>query len=267
MSQLALAPNAEDALKAKTAKAFEDAIRRRIPRWPTPEEQAHRDAIEARNELHRKEFRAIASRAALATSLGQRYSIDRVALENYKVYDPRQGPALERIRRIGATIKEFVEEGRNLGLFGTVGTGKDHLLAYLLYQAAAAGFVCRYVNGQELFSRFRGTMGDGALETERTLLKEFSSPTVVAISDPLPPAGKLSDWNRQVLYRLLEARYRARQPTWITANITSESNADESFTEAVWDRLQDDAELFFCDWPSFREKASKEGTQRLTVCA
>jgi DNA replication protein DnaC len=137
--------------------------------------------------------------------------------------------------------------------FGTVGTGKDHLAAALLYAATDAGCLCRYTNGRELFARFRATMGDDAAENERKLVDDFAAPAVLAISDPTPPGSDMTAWQHDVLYRIVDRRYSLMRSTWITANLTRET-ADAALTEPVWDRLQQGAEVFVCDWGSYRER-------------
>jgi DNA replication protein DnaC len=208
------------------------------------------------NERHVWESMRINRIKAMAHDLGPRYSRELCDLAAYRVYDPRQQVAVDRIRALGRDLKAFIASGKNLVLFGTVGTGKDHLLAWLLYQAADMGTPCRYANGQELFSRFRGTMDDRAHEREIDVLEDFAKPPVIGISDPLPPSGANSDWRREIFYRLIDKRYRAMRGTWITANTTIGA-ADAAFTEPVWDRIQEGAEVIVCDWQSFRERKTK----------
>jgi DNA replication protein DnaC len=239
------------------ASAFDNAQRRPVMRqlaFPTPAEEAAFKAKEADSQRRQEAARRAARVIALSTQLGTRYSPERVKLDNYVVYDPRQKGVVAAVRAISVTIRDFVKQGRNLALFGTVGTGKDHLLAHLLYCAAREGLFCRYANGRTLFSQFRGTKGEHASGTENDLIEQFVTPDVVAISDPRPSTGQNTDYQLDVLYRVLDARYRAMRTTWVTANIDSTAAAGQSLSEPVWDRLQDGAEVLFCDWPSYRER-------------
>ena len=43
-------------------------------------------------------------------------------------------------------------------LYGSVGTGKDHLLAALLYHVASAGIPTAWVSGEDLFLKVRDSM-------------------------------------------------------------------------------------------------------------
>ena len=121
-----------------------DKLGRRVLARITAEEEASRLAKKAENDRHIEKCRRRAIFETLVGQLGTRYAPQRVELANYSIYDPRQTGVVARIRAIGERISEFVEQGRNLALFGTVGTGKDHLLAWLLYRAASEGLQCRF---------------------------------------------------------------------------------------------------------------------------
>jgi DNA replication protein DnaC len=191
----------------------------------------------------------------LAAQLGARYSPDRVTLDTFELYDPKQRLALNRARDCASRIATLIRDGRNLVFYGVVGTGKDHLMIALLYEAARLGADCRWVNGQEIYGQFRDRIDSGQREEE--LLNALVKPHVLAISDPIPPVGGPTSWNVQQLYRLLDRRYRALKSTWISMNALSLEDADEKLSAPVFDRIRQDAELFPCFWPSYRERSQK----------
>lgn len=143
----------------------------------------------------------------------------------------------------------------NVFLYGSVGTGKDHLLAAALYAAAAAGLSASWVNGQEIYSRFRDIMDSGG--SEERLLAEYVRPQVLGISDPIPPIvdpKKPKEWRTELLYRVIDGRYGDLKPTWITCNADSTADAEEKLSKAVFDRLRDGAVVLPCFWPSARRE-------------
>lgn len=190
--------------------------------------------------------------ATLVKQLGRRYSPDRASLEKYQCRIAEQARVVERLLAIVPTIGDFCAAGRGLIFHGTVGTGKDHLLAAMLYAAAGAGVSCRWVNGQEIYGRFRDNMDTGG--REETIIAELCTPQVLAISDPIPPASAPSAFNLQQLYRLLDRRYRGLQSTWVSLNALSPEDADVKLSAPVFDRLREGAEMFRCFWPSWRER-------------
>ena len=192
----------------------------------------------------------------VAGKIGKRYHPARASLDTFRVYHKAQQPVIDKLRAFIADPKATVEAGRGLVIYGTVGTGKDHLLAAVLYAAARAGFVCSWINGQEIFGRFRDAMDSG--ESERGLLAEFVAPTVLGVSDPIPPVvdpNKPTAWRTELLYRVLDARYRECKPTWVSLNAMSPDDADAKLSAPVFDRLRDGAELVPCFWPSYREQS------------
>jgi DNA replication protein DnaC len=213
-----------------------------------PEEAAKREAERAAKQSSLMVERLVAQ-------VGARYSPDRVCLDNYEVYDPRQRAVLTRARECAAGIAGIIADGRGLIFHGAVGTGKDHLMIALLYEAARSGASCRWVNAQEVFGAFRDRMDMGQREDE--LLAQLVQPQVLAISDPIPPVGGPTSFNIMQLYRLLDRRYRALKSTWVSLNAMSVEDADEKLSEPVFDRIRESAELFHCYWPSYRERAKK----------
>jgi DNA replication protein DnaC len=191
----------------------------------------------------------------LARRLGPRYSPERSSLDTFHVYDrAAQGRVLERLRGIRARIAGYVAEGRGFVWLGAVGTGKDHLMAAMLYAAAAAGLRCDWVNGQDLYGRFRDGMD--VKRPEEELLRELVAPEVLGISDPVPPQGVPSGWDLLQLYRVVDRRYHLNRPTWVTMNVLGkkppEADACELLSAAVWDRLREGAVVLPCFWRSYR---------------
>lgn len=193
-----------------------------------------------------------AARVALAEVVGARYA--DCTLANFQATSKEQRAAVDQLKAIG--LADFVRAGRGLIFYGTVGTGKDHLLAAMLFRAVAAGCSCYWINGLELLATFRDAIDSQT--SERSLVKRFASYDVLAISDPTPPIPLRDDaWRTELLYRILDARYRAAKSTWLTVNAKSPKDADELLTSQVFDRLRDGAELVKCLWQSYREPQTK----------
>ena len=217
----------------------------------TPEQiaaaQAEVDQVNAKMRDREDANRRIEAVKNLSAEIGARYGPSRCTLESYRADNAKQREALERLR--------LFDISRGLVLFGTVGTGKDHLLAAMLYRACKAGKKASWVSGPELFGTFRDGFDSGAREVSS--LKAFTRPDVLGISDPVPQIGDASSWRVEILYRVIELRYRELKPTWLTINANSPADADAKLTAPVFDRLREDAELIPCFWPSFREEKKR----------
>ena len=188
----------------------------------------------------------------LASQLGKRYSPTRCDLAAYAIYHDAQKPIVAAVRKLAGRIGESIEHGENLIFLGPVGTGKDFLLAALLYRAAESGALCSWLNGQDLFGGFLDRIDTG--ESDEPKIKAYALAPVLAISDPIPPVGELGKFPIGNLYRILDRRYRSLRPTWITMNAESEADAESQLSTPVFDRLQHNAIVFRCLWPSYREK-------------
>jgi DNA replication protein DnaC len=189
---------------------------------------------------------------SLRAQLGERYSPDLAALSNFRVYDAsgRQAAVLAGMRDFIANMEAALRETRGLVLYGDVGTGKDHLLAAALYHVAGAGIPAAWISGEQIFQRIRDSMDSH--QREETILEFWLRPTVLGISDPVTPNGALSEWDARVLNGLLDRRYRALRPTWLTMNAKNEADAKGKLTPVIWDRFQEAAEIIPCFWQSFR---------------
>jgi len=209
----------------------------------------------------RFEYVSRRSIGALKAQLGDRYSPDLVALDKFRVYDPsgRQAAALASMREFIANMEAVLRETRGLVLYGSVGTGKDHLLAAALYHVASAGIPAAWGSGEQIYLRIRDSMDSG--EREEKILDTWLRPVVLGISDPVTPNGALSEWDARVLARLLDCRYRALRPTWLTMNAKDEADAKAILTPLIWDRFQEAAEIIHCYWPSFRRSLRGKATQ------
>jgi DNA replication protein DnaC len=211
-----------------------------------PEEVKRREQSSREAEHHRL-------LNALAADFGQRYSPKLAKLETFDVYTPAQQAAVDRLKKLVGSLESMTESGAGLVFLGTVGTGKDHLMAAMLYQAVwRHGYSARWVNGQEVFGRFRDNIDSGARDEE--YFRMLSAPQLLGISDPIPPVGNLGQWDTGNLYRLLDRRYRALKPTWVSVNAMDEADADARLSAPVFDRLRHGAEIIRCFWPSYRER-------------
>jgi DNA replication protein DnaC len=222
-----------------------------LPKSLTTEiNSALKRATEQRQQPERPNSEVHCFMRQLASDLGARYSPDRVSLKTYRCDCDAQRNVMELIRGLAARLPEVIANGENLVLYGSVGTGKDHLLAALLYTAAWKGHSARWVDGREFFASIRDTMD--SQQPESPILQRWTAPAVLGISDPIAPGAVLSAWNLEQLARLIDRRYRARRPTWLTANAKDEVGLKAALSMPVYDRLRHDAHVIHCYWRSYR---------------
>ncbi len=184
----------------------------------------------------------------LSRTFGRRYS--SCTFDSFQASLDSQQKAVGVIRSFCERIADNVSQGICLTLHGPCGTGKDHLLVCCLKAAIRADLTVRWVNGAELFGSFRDAIETG--RSEAAAIREYAAPQVLAISDPLPPTGELTPFQQSMLFRILDARYRALQPVWITINAAGRNELDQRMGVALAERLLDAGLVVGCAWPSHR---------------
>jgi DNA replication protein DnaC len=173
-------------------------------------------------------------------------------LGNYVVRHPGQQKVLDRIKALAARLPESIAAGEPILLYGTPGTGKDHLVAALLHQATRKhGISAAFVTALRFAANCRAQFRDEA--DERYTPARLVKYGVLAISDPIPPSGDMSEWARNELHDLIDARYRCLRPTWVTLNMVSEDEIKAKLTMQTFDRLRHVGHLIPCLWPSYRQ--------------
>lgn len=176
-------------------------------------------------------------------------------IDNFTLKFVEQKKAVEAVKEFLSDIENHVKDGRGLVLYGSVGTGKDHLLAACLFAAIESGFGVSWKNAQSIYEAARDQMDGKGSEGE--MLREFTTPTILGLSDPTPPAGDLTGFRVELLWRIADVRYRMMRPIWLTMNANSIEECQAKLSVPLWDRLQDNAICVPCFWPSFRVKEKK----------
>ena len=182
-------------------------------------------------------------------TIGARFAA--ATLDNYAATLPEQVKVASSIKRYAGSVKERIEAGDGIVLFGNAGTGKTHLLAAVCKEAILAGFTVGWHNGQDVFSRCRDAIDEHV--PEKHIVDELIEPAVLVLDDLLPPGGTLTPYQAGILYRVVDARYRYCKPTMVTMNVADGTEAEQGMGVQIVDRLRDGALTLFCNWPSYRK--------------
>ena len=180
--------------------------------------------------------------------VGLRYRQCR--MDSFEVYDELQRPMLEKVKKYCESLDELKQ---NLVLFGPPGTGKDHIAVAVCFEAMFRhGLECLWINGSQLFSEIRDAISHD--EDESCLRWRLMNPALLVISDMIPPEGKLTEFQLQQLYLIVDERYRRCRPIITTLNTSTSKEARDFLGPQIHSRLKQDCVAIHCNWPDYRTR-------------
>lgn len=185
-------------------------------------------------------------------------SIEGFVLNGSDADKERQRKVLDSVRRYVAHADERVKAGVGLLFFGSVGSGKDHLLTAITNQCIIAGHDAVHVTGMDLWRRFRSTMNTSDGPTESEVMDQFHRPKILYISDPFSSKRNsevvpLTDYRNEIFFSLLDWRIEHGKPTFLSVNVKSKEQFIDACNDRIVDRAQFNALTCFFNWPSYRK--------------
>ena len=182
---------------------------------------------------------------------GRRY--EDCSFDNYKIECDAQQTVVDALK---AYSKQ--PNGRNVILFGSKGTGKDHLLMALAREVAKLQGLCvSWKNGTELHEEFRND-ACGKITHNSLFDANICTTPILWVSDPLPPSGSLSEFQQAAWFGLVDNRYNNLLPCWISLNVVDGAEAESRMGAQAVDRLRHGALSLKCYWESFRTRQTDD---------
>jgi len=191
-------------------------------------------------------------------TLGDDRRLWAASLDNFVVHDAKkkreQKEAISTAKTYASNRAEL-REGRNLILFGSPGTGKDHLAMgvakEIFYETGIASFRTTGLRVSALMRESIEKKGTGRL------IEEYSNYDLLWISDPCLSGRSLTEWEMGWFYQIIDTRYRNLRPTIITVNAETGKDIATMLGTASFDRLKDKCSFIFTDWASYRSPDRK----------
>ena len=124
------------------------------------------------------------------------------------------------------------EDGKGLLLFGSVGNGKTFASACIANALIDKGYPCMMTN----FTRIANTV-QGMFEGRQQYFDSFNRYALLVLDDLT--AERKTEYMQEIVFNVIDSRYRAGLPTIVTSNLTSDeikNPADISY-QRIFSRL------------------------------
>jgi DNA replication protein DnaC len=188
------------------------------------------------------------------SNLGERFEN-----ASFKAFKPRLGA--EKVFRIA---RKYVEEFKDWGsdsllIWGEPGNGKTHIASAVANEVSAKGSIVVFQSVPELLERIRSTFNKNSKESEQEIMKALTTCDLLVLDDI--GAEKLTDWVQDVIYRVIDGRYRKKLPTFYTSNLKPGELAEQLGFRTI-DRITETSLMLENKATSYRREIARQRMAR-----
>ena len=146
--------------------------------------------------------------------------------------DDGQRPELSRsLKQYAEQFKQFRADGMGLLLHGPVGTGKTFFAACVANAVVSMGYKARMTN----FEQIEKTLWD--TEQKAQYMQDLMRYDLLVLDDL--GTERKSEYMQEIVYNVIDGRYRAGLPVIITTNLTQDeiTKTDDIGYSRIYDRI------------------------------
>lgn len=216
-----------------------------------------RKAEEERAEADRSAKQALEDWRARVNNAGIPPRFQDRRFKNYEAATPEQQHVLDVARSYAADWETVAKTGRCMVFMGSPGTGKTHLACAIgthVMHKHSASVLFRTVH--QAMRGVRDTWVKGSTRSESDAVAELVKPSLLILDEVGIQSG--SDWEKTILFDILNERYQSRKPTLLLTNLLDEE-LPQYLGERVIDRLREDGgQIVAFGWESHRASMGKQ---------
>lgn len=191
------------------------------------------------------------------SNIGKRF--EESTFETYKVR-----PGAEKMMELSQRyINEFEEWSQHsLMIWGVPGNGKTHIAAAIA-NALKDKYIIVFQTFPELLGKIRNTFNKNIKESEQDIMKALLTCDLLILDDI--GAEKLTDWVQDIVFRIVDGRYRRGLPILTTTNLRPKELAKQlDDKERTYDRLTEISVIIENKATSYRREIAKERLKQLS---
>ena len=204
--------------------------------WPTCDCQEKIDSKKEERERLKRKGECLKDRIISIkkrTGLGKRFQD-----KTFNNFDKSQNKeACDICFNYIKNLKDNLDGGSGLFLYGNVGSGKTHLIAAMIDHISR---MCKrwlgykdiiFINTINLLSEIKFSFKDNTTEE---VIKPYENCKLLFIDDM--GTGKISDWTIEILYKIINTRYEKMLSTVVATNMTL-AEIKEKIDERLFSRI------------------------------
>lgn len=177
--------------------------------------------------------------------------------KTYIAETDKQLEALTIAKQFAADWEAVRETGRSMVFLGPPGVGKTHLAcAIAMHVMHKHRSSVMFKTVAQAVRGVRDTWAKGSDKSESQAIAELTTPQLLVLDEVGIQSG--SEWERNVLFDILNERYLKRRPTIMLTNL-SEEELPQYLGERVLDRMREDGGVIVPFlWESHRASMGKQ---------
>ena len=147
--------------------------------------------------------------------------------------DDHSNPELSKIgRNYVKNFREFLNEGKGLLLYGSVGSGKTFISACIANSLISDGYSALMTNFGRIVNQMQGTFSE-----KQNILESLNRYSLLVLDDL--GAERSTEYMQEMVYNIVDWRYRSGKPMIVTTNLTGEQMkaTDNIQLQRIYDRI------------------------------